>query len=407
MAKKKKVTKSATNQKKVASASKTAVSPVTAKAKPVAVAAVAAQPVAKVNWPKKFQEHRNTLVMVAIALIVAVGIGSYSFSALKQKALNSWEVMGSVLNTAQPNSIVAIDFKVKDLDVAARNFVTETLKDLSSMPQEITRMANNLEDLPLLYLPASIQAEALRRHNIARLERQLPEARNTTAGPWTQYVLGHLYASKGDALSLQKAGDYYNQISANYPDHLLLVHLDEVPFHTNQIKRELEWYQSKPQFNFALNLEGNSKTATLLTTKGKVTLQLFDKDCPNTVANFVSLVQAGFYNGLNCYKIEGDASADGKQKTTWSVWTGCPLGNGKGGPGHTAKGEIKEAWMHRGMVAMDNLDQTPGKIGSRFFIMTKYRELTTPYAVLGRVTDGIEVVDTLTGEDMLLDVTVK
>lgn len=366
----------------------------------------AAEP--KRDWKNKFQQHRNVLLVLAVVLVFGVAAATVTLSSLKQKASRNWEALGSVLSTLQPDEIIARDWKIKDLSEPSNKFVVDTIKDISAMPYNVSKTATTLNDLPFLYLPSAIQAEALRRHNIARLQGQLAEGASTSATPWLNYLLGNMYTAEGGSEYLQKADQLFRAIGSQYPNHPL--NLEEMTFTTAFLAKEMDWYRRNPQFVLPAKLEEKSTlTATLTTSKGKVKIALFDQECPTTVGQFSRLAKVGFYNGLNFYRIEADRTwgADNKeQPSVWSVWTGCPLGNGKGGPGYTEKGEIKDVWMQRGIVAMDNYDNA-GVIGSRFFIMTKYREMTTPYPVLGRIAEGMQVIEQLTGQDILLDVIVK
>ncbi len=78
-----------------------------------------------------------------------------------------------------------------------------------------------------------------------------------------------------------------------------------------------------------LNLDTNKKfTAVFDTSKGAITIDLFPKDAPKTVNNFVFLVRDGFYNGLKFHRVIPNFMVQG----------GCPLGTGTGGPGLQVRG---------------------------------------------------------------------
>ena len=72
------------------------------------------------------------------------------------------------------------------------------------------------------------------------------------------------------------------------------------------------------------------KKAIIESKKGNIVLELFEKDAPNTVANFVKLINKGYYNGLKFHRVIPDFMVQG----------GCPTGNGTGGPGYAIKCEI-------------------------------------------------------------------
>ncbi len=123
--------------------------------------------------------------------------------------------------------------------------------------------------------------------------------------------------------------------------------------------------------------------ATMKTSEGDITLELYDQDAPETVANFVKLGKAGFYDGLNFHRIIPDFMIQG----------GCPEGTGTGGPGYTFDDEINQHKVERGALAMANAG--PNTNGSQFFIVTAQAcpWLDGKHTVFGKVTDGMDVVD--------------
>ena len=125
--------------------------------------------------------------------------------------------------------------------------------------------------------------------------------------------------------------------------------------------------------------------ATLHTSAGPVTVELFDDAAPKTVANFRTLTADGFYDGLIFHRVIRDFMIQG----------GCPEGTGTGGPGYTFEDEINEHKVVRGALAMAN--SGPNTNGSQFFIVTAEAcpWLDGKHTVFGRVTDGLEVVDGL------------
>jgi peptidyl-prolyl cis-trans isomerase B (cyclophilin B) len=127
------------------------------------------------------------------------------------------------------------------------------------------------------------------------------------------------------------------------------------------------------------------------TTKGKIVLELFEDEAPNTVANFVTLVEDGFYNGLNFHRVIEGFMAQG----------GCPTGKGTGGPGHNIKCECKraDAKKHtRGVISMAHAGPNTG--GSQFFItFNPTAHLDGVHTVFGQVTEGLDVVAELNVTD--------
>ena len=123
--------------------------------------------------------------------------------------------------------------------------------------------------------------------------------------------------------------------------------------------------------------------ATLHTSEGPVTVELFDDAAPKTVANFKELAGQGFYDGVIFHRVIRDFMIQG----------GDPTGTGSGGPGYTFEDEINEHKVVRGALAMANAG--PDTNGSQFFIVTTDEApwLDGKHTVFGRVTDGMDVVD--------------
>jgi peptidyl-prolyl cis-trans isomerase B (cyclophilin B) len=124
---------------------------------------------------------------------------------------------------------------------------------------------------------------------------------------------------------------------------------------------------------------------TMTTNHGDIVLELYDEDAPETVANFRRLAEDGFYDGLIFHRVIPDFMIQG----------GCPEGTGMGGPGYTFKDEINEHKVERGALAMANAG--PDTNGSQFFIVTTQAApwLDGKHTVFGRVTDGMDVVDSI------------
>ncbi len=130
--------------------------------------------------------------------------------------------------------------------------------------------------------------------------------------------------------------------------------------------------------------------ATIEMEDGKVIkAELYPDIAPISVANFISLANKGFYNGLIFHRVIKDFMIQG----------GCPKGNGTGGPGYCIKGEfaangVANPLKHeRGVLSMARTN-VPDSAGSQFFIVhADSPHLDGQYAAFGRVTDGMDVVD--------------
>src|ERR671929_1465864 len=129
--------------------------------------------------------------------------------------------------------------------------------------------------------------------------------------------------------------------------------------------------------------------ATMQTNHGAIALELFDDEAPKTVENFKKLAADGFYDGLTFHRIIKDFMIQG----------GCPQGTGTGGPGYQFEDEINQHKVVRGALAMANAG--PNTNGSQFFIVTTAEAswLDGKHTVFGRVTDGMDVVDSIEGAE--------
>jgi cyclophilin family peptidyl-prolyl cis-trans isomerase len=126
------------------------------------------------------------------------------------------------------------------------------------------------------------------------------------------------------------------------------------------------------------------------TSKGDLVLELFENEAPNTVANFVSLVEKGFYNGVKFHRVLEHFMAQG----------GDPEGTGNGGPGYSIPDETDNPDYRkhfRGSLSMAKTNQ-PDTGGSQFFLMFRPSgpaagyDLNGKHTVFGRVIDGMEVL---------------
>jgi cyclophilin family peptidyl-prolyl cis-trans isomerase len=126
-------------------------------------------------------------------------------------------------------------------------------------------------------------------------------------------------------------------------------------------------------------------TVTLHTNHGAITVALFDDDAPKTVQNFTKLARDGFYDGVIFHRIIPDFMIQG----------GDPTGTGSGGPGYQFEDEFNDHKVERGVLAMANAG--PNTNGSQFFIVTTESApwLDGKHTVFGRVTNGMDVVDTI------------
>ncbi len=124
---------------------------------------------------------------------------------------------------------------------------------------------------------------------------------------------------------------------------------------------------------------------------GVIKAELYPEIAPNTVNNFVSLINKGYYNGLIFHRVIKGFMIQG----------GCPEGSGMGGPGYSIKGEFAQNGFENnlrhteGVLSMAR-SMMPDSAGSQFFIMHKTSpHLDGAYAAFGKVIEGMEVVNAI------------
>jgi len=124
---------------------------------------------------------------------------------------------------------------------------------------------------------------------------------------------------------------------------------------------------------------------------GVIKAELYPEVAPNSVNNFISLIQKGYYDGLIFHRVIPGFMIQG----------GCPNGNGMGGPGYSIKGEFAQNGFQndlkhdRGVLSMARA-MHPNSAGSQFFIMHDVApHLDGQYAAFGKVIEGMDVVDAI------------
>ena len=137
-------------------------------------------------------------------------------------------------------------------------------------------------------------------------------------------------------------------------------------------------------------------TATIETEKGNLVLDLFAKDVPKTVNNFVFLVREGYYDGVTFHRIIADFMAQG----------GDPTGTGAGGPGYSFEDEFTGHKHGTGSLSMANAG--PNTNGSQFFITyAPQPHLNNHHSVFGQLIKGMDVLKELANGDVMTRVTIE
>jgi peptidyl-prolyl cis-trans isomerase B (cyclophilin B) len=143
-----------------------------------------------------------------------------------------------------------------------------------------------------------------------------------------------------------------------------------------------------------------SKTyvATFDTSKGKIVVDLFPKEAPNTVNNFVFLARDKFYDGTKFHRVIENFMIQG----------GDPEGTGRGGPGYRFADEVGPGKPKHKVGSLSMANAGPGTNGSQFFITHVVTDwLDGKHTVFGQVREGQDVVNKVQGGDTLKSVTIE
>lgn len=142
-------------------------------------------------------------------------------------------------------------------------------------------------------------------------------------------------------------------------------------------------------------------TAEIITNKGTMTASFYEKDAPNTVANFVKLAKSGFYDGLKWHRVLPGFVIQGGCPNTRAGATGMP---GTGGPGWKIDCETSgENQFHdKGVLSMAHAGRNTG--GSQFFVVLSRAQtahLDRAHTCFGKLTDGFDVLDNIRANDTI------
>jgi peptidyl-prolyl cis-trans isomerase B (cyclophilin B) len=154
-------------------------------------------------------------------------------------------------------------------------------------------------------------------------------------------------------------------------------------------------YSASPPMTIDTN---KSYTATFETNRGNVVCELFPKDAPETVNNFVFLARDGFYDGTTFHRVIADFMIQG----------GDPTGTGRGGPGYKFGDEVKNNPRKHQVGSLSMANAGPNTNGSQFFITHVVTQwLDGKHTVFGQVKEGQDVVIAVQQGDTLKTVRIE
>ena len=149
----------------------------------------------------------------------------------------------------------------------------------------------------------------------------------------------------------------------------------------------------------AMLIDPNKKyTATVVTERGNIVIELYPQHAPKTVNNFVFLAREGFYDGLIFHRVIRDFMIQG----------GDPTGSGRGGPGYKFEDETSGNPLKHGTGYLSMANSGPNSNGSQFFIThSPQSHLDGKHTVFGNVIEGMDVVNAINQGDVMTKVEIS
>ena len=145
-------------------------------------------------------------------------------------------------------------------------------------------------------------------------------------------------------------------------------------------------------------IQGNELAAVITTTKGDIYVTLFPVEAPLTVANFVTLAQRGYYDGLKFHRVLANFMIQG----------GDPTGSGSGGPGYQFADEFSPSLRHNSAGTLPMANAGPRTNGSQFFIThVPTPHLDDVHSIFGKVSSGQDVVDAIAQDDVMTTIVIE
>jgi peptidyl-prolyl cis-trans isomerase B (cyclophilin B) len=236
-------------------------------------------------------------------------------------------------------------------------------------------------------------------NSIKDLEGACSRFRKTSVYPTILYRLANKYQEEG---KLREAKKRYEEFLSKYPDHHLFEYVNAG---YASVCRDLEWLEKKKEECLAplilnshpvhIKVEESSLLPKILpstqleifTTKGELVVELFDNEAPYTVANFVALVEAGYYNGAKFTKVPPVKILiiNPVKEVDWYIPWEITGHNPK--PGHLA------------MVRYHKHELSSG--GDFQIYLRNAPELKQEHAIFGRITKGLDIAKKLTDDDKI------
>lgn len=323
----------------------------------------------------------NGIMIIAIIAVAAFwGYNNYMQGQVEQ----GWNAINSAWNNTMNASILNPNFTVDHLSASLQADVMKTLGSIDSLPADLQKQWGTVQEIPVQALPDPLRIQSIRKYNIEKLEDIYAHTLPNDSTPWTLITLSQLYFLQGN---IDKAKEYQQILLDKYPTHPMLKELGK-----DVLKNE----KPRETMKEAVATTAKNPVVEILTSKGKVKVEIFANNVPEVANYFLSLVKDSFYNGLNFYN-----------GTDYKVFSGCPMGTGKGNKAlrHTIK--FYDMPVQSGSLVMETTEKE-NEIDTRFSIYRKHPFVSENkrHCVIGKVIEGLENLNNITPADLVLNVTV-
>lgn len=323
----------------------------------------------------------NGIMIVAIVAVAAFwGYNNYMQGQVDQ----GWNAINNAWNNTMNASILNSNFTVDNLSAALQADIMNTLGSIDSLPADLQKQWSTVQEIPVQALPDPLRVQSIRKYNIEKLEDIYTHTLANKTTPWTLLTLSQLYFLQGN---IDKAKEYQQLLLDKYSDHPMVKRLNK-----NMLKNEKPREKEKE----AVATSEKNPVVEILTSKGKVKVEIFANNVPEVANYFISLVKDSFYNGLNFYN-----------GTDYKVFSGCPMGTGKGEKSLRRTIKFYDMPVESGSLVMETTEKE-NEIDTRFSIYRKHPFVSENkrHCVIGKVIEGIENLNNITPADLLLNVTV-
>lgn len=217
------------------------------------------------------------------------------------------------------------------------------------------------------------------------IDSSLPDKRVLLFGGLAAYHANE-FATAGEYLRAAKEAGLFEQSSPGIDPRSA----DMARQLTDGVDQAEKYWEQEQALRQAEENADDLPRVKLQTSKGQIVVELFENEAPNTVANFISLVEKGFYDGVKFHRVLPGFMAQ----------TGCPRGDGTGGPGYRIRCECRGETFRRhfrGSLSMAK-GRAPDTGGSQFYLVftrASTRHLDGQHTVFGRIVTGIDVLEQL------------